>query len=209
MAILSEPETAVAPLNGLEHLPDRVSIPVQFCVESAQRDLAQLPDDWWIAHFVPQHYSGQWDIIPLRASAAAKHPILRIAPHPGISDWQDTDELAACPGIADILEQFLCPIGAARLMRLAPGSIIHEHRDVGLDAAAGTARLHIPLATGNGVQFRLNGSDVPMAVGDCWYLRLEDPHSVANHSNTRRIHLVFDATVNDWLAALLTKAAST
>jgi hypothetical protein len=38
-----------------------------------------------------------------------------------------------------------------------------------------------------------------MAPGECWYLRLSDPHRVANRGETDRVHLLIDCRVNDWL----------
>jgi hypothetical protein len=48
-----------------------------------------------------------------------------------------------------------------------------------------------------------------MAAGSSWYLRLSDPHSVANRGLTDRVHLVIDAVVNDWIGALFERAAAT
>jgi len=166
-------------------------------------DFAGLADHAWTAHFVPQHYEGDWSVLPLRAPAGALHPILQIAPNPLCRDWVDTALLGLCPSIARVLAGFACPLEAVRLMRLAPGSIVREHRDIDLAAEAGTARLHIPITTNPGVEFRLNGTRVAMAPGTVWYLRLADPHSVANTGSTDRIHLVIDAIVDPWLEALL------
>ena len=166
-------------------------------------DLAGLADHAWTAHFVPQHYEGDWSVLPLRAPAGALHPILQIAPNPLRRDWVDTVLLGLCPSIARVLDGFTCPLEAVRLMRLAPGSIIREHRDIDLAAEAGTARLHIPITTNPGVAFRLNGTRVEMAPGTVWYLRLADPHSIANTGSTDRIHLVIDAIVDPWLEDLL------
>lgn len=191
----------------LAALPDRVRLPLALSLAGVAEAVAALPPDWWIPHFVAQHFSGAWDVLPLRASAAARHPIQRIAAQPDASDWIDTPELAALPALGALLAAFACPSGAARLMRLAPGSTIHEHRDLGLAAAEGCARLHVPIASGPAVSFLLNGSPVPMAVGECWYLRLTDPHAVANRGDVPRIHLVIDALVDDWLAARLLEGA--
>jgi hypothetical protein len=46
-----------------------------------------------------------------------------------------------------------------------------------------------------------------MAPGSVWYLRLSDPHQVANRGETDRVHLVLDATVNPWLARMLREGA--
>jgi hypothetical protein len=63
-------------------------------------------------------------------------------------------------------------------------------------------RIHIPVVTNPDVDFRLNGAPLTMEAGSAWYLRLSDPHSVVNGGGADRVHLVVDATVNDWLKDL-------
>jgi hypothetical protein len=75
-------------------------------------------------------------------------------------------------------------------MRLARGSIIKEHRDHDLAFEHGTVRIHVPVTTNDGVDFRLNGVRCVMLAGSAWYLRLADPHSVADRGETDRVHLV-------------------
>ena len=186
-----------------ERWPDRLILPMRVDPVDLAADLAGLADHAWTAHFVSQHYEGDWSVLPLRAPAGALHPILQIAPHPLCRDWVDTALLGLCPSIAQVLDGFACALEAVRLMRLAPGSVIREHRDIDLAAEAGTARLHIPITTNPGVDFRLNATRVAMAPGTVWYLRLADPHSVANTGTTDRIHLVIDAIVDPWLEDLL------
>jgi hypothetical protein len=84
-------------------------------------------------------------------------------------------------------------------MKLAAGSIIKEHRDHDLSYEHGFMRLHIPVVTNPDVEFLLNGRRVVMNPGECWYLRLSDPHAVANRGREDRIHLVIDTEVNEWL----------
>ncbi|WP_206364318.1 aspartyl/asparaginyl beta-hydroxylase domain-containing protein [Sphingomonas sp. UV9] len=188
--------------------PDRLRLPLSFDAARLAADLDQLGDRTWTGHFVPQHYEGDWSVLPLRAPVGAVHPILQIAPDPMCREWADTALLGLCPYIADVLDGFACPLEAVRLMRLAPGSVIKDHRDIDLAAEAGTARLHIPIATNPGVDFRLNGTRVGMAPGSVWYLRLADPHSVVNTGTTARVHLVIDAIVDPWLEDLLDRGRS-
>ena len=102
-----------------------------------------------------------------------------------------------------------CPLRAVRLMRLSPGSLIREHSDHDLDAALmGLVRLHVPVTSEAGVEFRLNGSPVALTPGSVWYLRLADPHSVVNDGDVDRVHLVIDAEMNDWLLQMLRAGAS-
>ena len=69
-------------------------------------------------------------------------------------------------------------------------------------------RIHIPVTTNDGVDFRLNGLRCAMPAGSAWYLRLSDPHSVANRGPAARVHMVIDAEVNGWVEALLARAQS-
>ena len=195
----------------LAALPDRLRLPFVFDAAALQADLAGLAGlaglDWTM-HFVPQHFTGEWDVLPLRAPRGAVHPILQIAPNAGVRDWDDTPLLARMPSVRAVLALFACPIGAVRLMRLAPGSEIRRHRDDDLSPEFGAARVHVPIVTSAGVDFRLNDAPVSMAPGECWYLRLADPHSVINRGLAARVHLVIDLEVDPWLADLLLAAAA-
>jgi hypothetical protein len=127
---------------------------------------------------------------------------------PGATRFVDTPWLGRCPHCRAALTRFDCELGAARLMSLDAGSVIHEHRDHDLALDQGVVRLHIPITTNPGVEFVLNGTAVSMDPGECWYLRLSDPHRVENRGRVERVHLVIDATVNDWLRELIAGAAA-
>ena len=190
-----------------KHLPDRIKLPHAFAAVPLLAEPKRLDAGAWTDHFVPQHYRGEWSVVPLRAPGGANHPILRITSPPGCNDWQETEYLTLCPEIAKVLTLLRAPLGAVRLMRLGPESSILRHSDHDLSADYGQVRLHVPLTTNPQVDFRVNDSTVTMLPGECWYLRLSDPHSVDNRGPTERIHLVIDAMVNDWLAELLVRAA--
>ncbi len=64
------------------------------------------------------------------------------------------------------------------------------------------------MLTNPDVEFHLNRRRVVLEAGSAWYLRLSDPHSVANRGTTDRVHMVIDLDVNDWIAALLNDAAA-
>lgn len=184
-------------------LPDRVRLPRHFPAAPLAADIAALERGDWTEHFVKENYEGEWSVLPLRASAAARHPIQMIYSAPDATDYVDTPWRARMPAISAVIDAFRAPVQAVRLMRLAAGSVIREHRDFDLDAADGAARIHVPIVTNPDVDFRLNGERVIMAPGEAWYLRLADPHSVANRGAAARIHLVIDLLVNDWLLGQL------
>jgi hypothetical protein len=194
--------------SRLAALPDRVRLPINCNPSPLAAEVAALPTSAWTRHFVPGNYQGDWSVVPLRAPAGAVHPIMKITSPPDCTDWVETEFLAACPSIQLALAQLDCALDAVRLMRLGPGSQILEHRDHDLSAEFGVARLHIPLTTSPDVEFRLNGTAAVMQPGEYWYLRLSDPHAVVNRGELKRIHLVVDVRMNDWLASVLCGAAS-
>lgn len=187
--------------------PDRLRLPLDFDPGRLAADLAAIASAGWTAHFVKQNYDGDWSVIPLRGPAGARHPVQMIYSDPACTDFADTPLLAAAPYLREVLAAFACPLMAVRLMRLAPGSLIKEHRDYDLCFEDGTVRLHVPVVTNDGVDFRLNRVRCVMPAGSSWYLRLSDPHSVANRGPSDRVHLVIDATVNGWVEALFAQAA--
>jgi hypothetical protein len=188
-------------------VPDRLRLPLAFDTELLVRDLANLSGNW-TPHYVPSNYSGAWDVLPLRAPRGETHPIRLIYADPTQKTYDDTAALQRCPYFRDVLSSFPTTLFATRLMRLAPGSVIREHTDVGLQFEEGLARIHIPILTNPDVEFYLNGSRVVLAAGSCWYLRLSDPHRVANRGTTDRVHLVIDLKVNGWLTELFRSEAS-
>jgi hypothetical protein len=189
------------PPDAVDRWPDRVRLPLDFDADALGADLAAFERSDWRHHFVRQNYEGDWDVLPLRAKEGATHPVAMIYADPVATVFVDTPLLDRAPYLRAVLAAFECPVLAARLMRLTPGSAILEHSDLDLDAALGRARLHIPVTTNDDVVFQLNRVAVDMAPGSVWYLRLADSHSVHNGGTTDRVHLVIDVLVNDWLTA--------
>jgi hypothetical protein len=187
--------------------PDRLRLPLEFDPARLAAEMANFSTAQWVKHFVKQNYDGDWSVIALRCPAGETHPVRMIYSDPSRRDYADTPVLAGCPYFQEVLNAFGCPLNAVRLMRLAPGSVIKEHRDYTLSFEQGLVRMHIPVQTNEGVDFRLNGTRVAMPAGSCWYLRLCDPHFVANQGASDRVHMVVDAVVNEWLIALFERAA--
>jgi hypothetical protein len=190
-------------------LPDRIRLPFSFDPAGLAFDLRQFAEGEWRLHYVRDNYQGDWSVLPLRAPAGETHPARMIFSSPTNPDYVDTSLLARVPNFQQALARFECPLRAVRLMRLGPGSLIREHSDHDLDAALmGLVRLHVPVTSGAGVEFRLNRLPVAMAPGSVWYLRLADPHSVANDGDVERVHMVIDAQMNDWLLQMLRAGVS-
>jgi hypothetical protein len=188
--------------------PDRLKLPLALDPQRLAADLAALGATPWIQHFVPQNYEGDWSVIPLRAAkgTADQHPIRQIYSDPAATEFEDTAALAPCPYFREVLAVLGPNVRSARLMRLAPGSVIKEHTDADLSAEEGTARLHVPITTNPDVVFEVNRRRADMAPGEVWYLRLADPHRVANRGSADRIHLVVDVAMGERLEALMLAA---
>ena len=80
----------------------------------------------------------------------------------------------------------------ARILRLGVGAEIKPHRDHELGYEDGKFRLHIPIITNENVQFILDGNEIKMLEGECWYTNVNYIHSVKNFGTVDRYHLVID-----------------
>ncbi|NOJ78290.1 aspartyl/asparaginyl beta-hydroxylase domain-containing protein [Myxococcus xanthus] len=187
-------------------VPDRLRLPFHFDVAPLQQELAALPAEAWVPHFNKREYEGEWSGVPLRSIGGMEG---RIYPDPtGRERYADTPLLARCPALRAVLATFQCPIGAARLLKLAAGARIREHTDYNLGYADGEVRLHVPITTHPDVAFFLGGERVILQPGECWYLDFNRPHRVDNPSDTDRVHLVLDCDVNDWMRDVFMRAVN-
>jgi len=187
---------------------DRLRLPFSFDADRLRADLERVVGSPWVDHLVRQNYEGDWDVLPLRFTAGATHPVMQIYADPTATRFEDGPLLDQMPCVRAVIEHFECPIQSVRLMRLSPGSVIKEHSDHDLAVEWGAARIHIPITTNPQVEFLLNRRRIVMEPGSAWYLRLSDAHSVANRGTSDRVHLVIDCIANDWLIAQLRAATA-
>lgn len=173
-----------------------LKFPFGFNAAELKNDLRNFAPEDWTAHFNTQYYEGDWSGIALRA---AKDAPVELYPDPTASSYTDTEMLARCAYLPEVLAAFKCEIETARLLRLTVGSNIREHRDYKLGFEDGVVRIHIPMQTNPKVEFYLGGEFVQMSEGEAWYLNFNLKHSVKNGGAEDRIHLVIDCILNDWL----------
>jgi hypothetical protein len=184
---------------------DAVRLPMAFDADGLKTDVAALAKGDWVLHFNTQYFTGEWSGVALRAVQGTAAPLFA---GPNSGTFSDTDFVTRCPHVGAVIGSFRCPLKAVRLLKLAAGSVIREHRDYDLGFDSGEVRIHVPVTTNPGVEFYLNNKRVVMAEGECWYLDLSLPHRVANRGPSERIHLVLDCEVNDWLRGVLTEAGA-
>lgn len=178
-------------------------LPFSFDETLLQTDLSVCEASAWKEHFNTNDYSGSWTAIALRSPSGKASDILA---HPTEFQFADTPLLHQCNYFKKILSEFKFEKEAVRLLRLAPGSIIKEHRDMGLAYRFGEFRIHIPIQTKSSVSFLIGNFNVPMKSAECWYADFDLPHSVKNESDTERIHLVIDGKRNEWTDAIFAAA---
>jgi len=180
-------------------IPESVRLPFSFDPSRLKRDAGRISESEWVAHFNKAIYEGDWSGVALRSVGGMPG---KLYPDPTATlSFTDTEILGRCPYIQEVLRTFRCPLTAVRILRLGAGARIREHRDYKLGYEDGEVRIHIPIQTGPGVAFFLNGCQILMEEGEAWYLDLNLPHRVHNESLADRLHLVLDCVLNDWLAA--------
>ncbi len=182
---------------------DRIKLPYSFDVQKMNTEVNAL-------NLQPFEY---YDVLPLRAPAHMIDATLPLPPPAddyadgSWTDWLDSPELKNAPYLNSIIDIFKkhTKVTLVRLLRLAPGAVVKEHTDptLGLEVERSVIRLTIPILNKDKVEFFLNNKIVSMIPGECWYLRLTDPHKINNLGDTQRINLSIDMIPNDWVRNMI------
>ena len=193
-------------METTQQFADRIKLPLTFDVEKMRAEVQTLR----------QKEYEYYNVIMLRAPA---HLVDNSLPFPppaddyadgSWTDWMDTSALATSPYLKSIVDHFaeLTTVNLVRLLYLAPNSVVKEHTDptLALEEEKSMIRLTIPIDNNEDVAFYLNDDLVPMQVGECWYLRLTDPHRVINNGATDRINLTIDVIPNKAIVDMLKNA---
>lgn len=173
-----------------------LKLPFQFNKEKLVHDLSLILEGNWISHFNTAGYIGDWKVISLYAPNGEESNIFALSTPNSII--RETSTLKKCQYFKEVIDSFKCPILTARILRLGVGAEIKPHRDHELGYEDGNFRLHIPIVTNSQVQFILDGSELTMLPGECWYTNVNYVHSVKNSGESDRVHLVIDGKRNEW-----------
>ncbi len=149
------------------------------------------------------------DLMRAEYDAMGLHPymfystIMLKLPH----ERKPEDQPSSSPYIMSLIEGFnlRTHVTLARILRLEPGAEVREHCDpmLGLDVPNSVVRLTIPIFGGEGVTFYLNDKPVPMAAGECWYLKLSDQHRIMHGGTEERVNLTIDMKPTQWVRDLI------
>ena len=96
------------------------------------------------------------------------------------------------------------------LARMAPGGVIHPHRDQN-PAAKWPHKIHVPLLTNPDVSFFVDPQTYHFGEGEAVEVNNMGLHAVQNRGSTDRIHLIFecydlDQPEPEWLSEVLESA---
>ena len=80
---------------------------------------------------------------------------------------------------------------------LAPGAVLHPHRDLTGASSNARIRFHVPVITNEDVFFNVSKKRVPLAPGQLWALDTSYLHSVENKSQVTRVHIVIECDINE------------
>jgi len=154
-----------------------------------------------------------YDVMPLRAPAHLVDPTFATPPPAddyadgSWTEWLDTPALKGAAYLSEVVNSFRehTEVTLVRLLRLEAGAVVKEHTDptLGLEQENSVIRLTIPILSSDEIEFYLNDLLVPMRPGECWYLRLSDPHRIVNAGDTERINMSIDMVPNEWVRSLL------
>lgn len=152
---------------------------------------------------------------------ATQHIIFRFVSN--FIDWRQSYERPLWNEWKPLLEQVLSQATAAygyergdfprvMLARMAPGGVIHPHRDQN-PAAKWPHKIHVPLLTNDQVTFYVEGQGYHFPEGEAVEVNNMGVHGVANRGETDRIHLIFeyydlDQPEPDWLVSVQAQAAA-
>ena len=183
--------------NAPSDVRDRIKLPFSFDVQKMQKDIKSLK----FHNFI------YYDAVPLRAPAHLVDPSIPMPPPAddyadgSWAEWMDTTSLTDSPYLTQVVDFFKkhTTVTLVRLLRLEPGAVVKEHTDptLGVEIHKSVVRLTIPILSNADVEFYLNNEIVPMELGECWYLRLTDPHRVINGGETQRVNMTIDMIPNE------------
>jgi len=177
-------------------------------VEPLRQAVAALPEPLWDAENAAK---------PNRFGAldATRHIVFRFVSN--FRDWRQSYDRPLWDQWKSLLEPVLqaatSPYGYAHgafprvmLARMAPGGVIHPHRDEN-PAAKWPHKIHVPLQTNEGVTFFVDGVGYRLEEGEAVEVNNMGLHAVENRGETDRIHLIFeyydlDQPEPQWLAPL-------
>lgn len=181
-----------------------LKLALTYDVQQLHKELKYCLNKQWPLHFNDFDYEGDWRSISLRSASGNMDDIFA---HSGDKGYVDTPLMAEVDYIRSIVDSWKCEKESVRLLALSPGSIIKPHKDRGCSYQDGSFRIHIPILTNKSVNFTVDGKELFLDEGTCWYMDFGKTHHIENRGETNRVHLIMDCIRNEWTDALFRENA--
>jgi len=185
-----------------------VRLPFKFDVGRLSEEVQAFDESVWMPH--PQKFEGNRSIPLISLNGEMNDSFNGL--------MKVTEHLQSSPYIQQVLASIGEVYGRSRLMGLAAGCAVPEHRDINYHWY-NRVRIHIPVITNPDVLFYCGDTHVHMAAGETWIFDSWKPHRVENHSTENRVHLVVDTAgsskfwqlvgQSEWRCAKQTKRPAT
>jgi hypothetical protein len=181
-----------------------LKLALTYDVQRLHQELKHCLNKQWPLHFNNFDYEGDWRSISLRSASGNVDDIFA---HSGDLDYVDTPLMAEVGYIRSVVNSWKCKKESVRLLALSPGSIIKPHKDRGCSYQDGSFRIHVPILTNKSVHFTVDGNELFLDEGTCWYMDFGKTHHIENRGETNRVHLIMDCIRNEWTDALFRENA--
>ncbi len=181
-----------------------IALRLPLCFDAARlaEDLARMDPRWWSVHSGPYH-DGKWEMIALLAPGG--NPSNQTSRG---GSFAQTPAALLCAYLPEVLARFPAELNRVRFLRLKSGGHIHRHSDPIESIDPRLVRIHVPVTTNAGVDFRVRGTRIEMHEGEAWFVDVRFPHEVINGGATDRVHLVIDMRRTDALDQLVASGES-
>ena len=160
-----------------------VRLPFKFDVEHLSQEVLAFAESEWLPH--PHGFEGN-SSIPLISLNGEMNDNFN-------GPMMVTERLERSPYLQQVLASFDEVFGRSRLMGLAAGCAVPEHRDINYHWY-NRVRIHVPVITNPDVLFYCGDTHVHMQAGETWIFDSWKPHRVENGSDENRVHLVIDTS---------------
>lgn len=158
-----------------------VRLPFRFDVDRLSEEVLAYKGSEWMPHV--QGFKGNTSI-PLISLNGERNDAFN-------GPMKVTKQLEKSAYIQQVLASFDEVFGRSRLMGLAAGCAVPEHRDINYHWY-NRVRIHVPVITNPDVLFYCGETHVHMGAGESWIFDSWKPHRVENASDQNRVHLVID-----------------
>ena len=182
-------------------VPAFLKLAPRFDIDKLKADLRIAESAFERSRVLGPYADGAWSGISLKSNNGETSDLEAFLQ----GDCQDTAVLAQCPYFKELIDQLPFPTGVVRLLFLPPGKVIGKHKDSN-SWENGYIRLHLPIVTHPKVIMTIDGETELMNEGELWFGDFSKIHSVINHSEIMRVHMVIDSYVNEDLLALFPTA---